>query len=82
MSYNYQTEREGIFTAKGVKLLLTIRDKAKGLLAESGAFKSGVLAGSWETLAVLDFLVEHGDIREITGPEVAGQDRVFVDARA
>lgn len=41
----------------------------------------GVTGDSWEMMARVDRLVELGEIREITGSNVAGQDRVFVEAR-
>jgi hypothetical protein len=44
----------------------------------SGEAISVVTGDSWTMLACLDYLVENGEIREITGSAVAGQNRVFV----
>lgn len=42
---------------------------------------SGKLGHDWEALACMDRLVELGELREITGPNVMGQHRVFVKGR-
>lgn len=83
MSYNYQTQRDVIFTEKGQRMFLSIRDRAHRLLGEAGAVMSLKLMHSetgdvWDMLACIDRLVELGELREITGPDVAGQHRVFV----
>lgn len=83
MSYNYQTQRAVIFTEEGQRAFLTIRDKAQELLALSGAVMSSKLimccvGDAWNALACIDRLVELGELREITGDDVAGQHRVFV----
>jgi len=86
MRYNYQTEKQKIFTEAGQVKFLKIRDRAKMLLKEAGAFSmfcvlkdtSGI---RWEAQACVDRLVELGEIREITPLDVAGQDRVFVGER-
>lgn len=83
MSYSYKTERENIFTEEGQKMFLKIRDKSKALLGYSGAFSmekviQGCVGNSWHMLACVDRLVELGEIKEITGQEVSGQNRIFV----
>lgn len=87
MSYNYQTEREKLFNERGQRLFIGMRDNCMKLLDQAGAFSSGKgmdlppgigAADTWEMLAVFDRMIELGEIREITGPSVAGQDRVFV----
>lgn len=81
--YNYQTEKQKIFTEEGQEMFLKIRDKVQHLLEQSGAVMmqnaiSGVTGDSWQMLACVDRLVELKEIREITGNNVAGQHRVFV----
>lgn len=82
MSYNYQTQRDVVFTEEGQRMFLTIRDKAHELLALSGAVMSiklmCVTGNVWDMSACIDRLVELGELREITGSDVAGQHRVFV----
>lgn len=86
MSYVYETEKPWLFTDDGQRCLLKARDAAFRLLDEAGAFMamkplSKVDYGdTWKALAILDRLVELGDIREVT-VNVWGQDRVFVRAR-
>jgi ABC-type uncharacterized transport system ATPase subunit len=81
MPYIYEIEKEKIFTEDGVKMLLTIRDNVAKALENSGAFimhKITTSGDSWTQLAVLDYMVEQGEIHEVTGNNVAGQHRVFV----
>lgn len=85
--YNYQEQRKNVFTEQGQEVFLKIRDCAKALLAQSGAFMmSHVLrvatGDSWLLLACVDRLVELGEIREITTANVAGQHRVFVSSKS
>lgn len=88
MSYDYKILRPGIFTEEGVVRLTKIRDRARTLLKQAGAVSSGALLNtpqttgdSWEMLACMDYLCERGTLREITGPNVAGQCRVFIAGR-
>lgn len=84
--YSYAKQRKVVFTDEGQRMLFSIRDRVKDLLAESRAFTldaaiKGQLGNSWDMLACVDRLVEMGEIREITYGEVAAQDRVFVASR-
>ena len=85
MKYSYEEEKSFLFTDDGQRMFLKIRDNAKRLLREAGAFALGnvIQAASsgndWQKIACVDRLVELGEIREITGDDVAGQFRVFVD---
>lgn len=88
MSYSYSTERPWLFTEEGQVCLLKARDNAFRLCDEAGAFNGmcaldGAHVGdTFKMMAVLDRLVEMGDVREVTKRgEVAGQDRVFVRVR-
>ena len=86
MKYIYEEEKPFLFTDDGQRMFLKIRDNAKRLLREAGAFTLGSAiqaassGSSWQMIACVDRLVELGEIREITGDDVAGQFRVFVDA--
>lgn len=81
--YNYETEKPFLFTDKGQREFLKVRDRANKLLDEAGSFKifsalKDVSGDTWKMMAYVDRLVELGEIREITDGSVAGQDRVFV----
>lgn len=82
--YNYQEEKPNLFTEEGQTMFLSIRDRVKELLAAAGAaraqeaMRAAAGGSSWTMLACLDRLVELREIREVTGPDVAGQHRVFV----
>jgi len=83
MSYDYNVERENVFTEDGQVMFLSVRDNVNRLISDSGAVSmqcaiSGQTGNSWHMLACVDRLVELKEIREITGKNVAGQDRVFV----
>jgi len=84
--YNYDTEKDKIFTDEGQREFIKVRDRARNLLDESGAFKlfsalKDITGDTWQMMAYVDRLVEIGEIKEITGNEVAGQDRVFISAK-
>ena len=87
MSYSYQAERPWLFTEEGQVCLLKTRDNAFRLLEQAGAFeifkalKDVGYGDTFKAMALVDRLVELGDLREITGPNVWGQHRVFVSGR-
>jgi len=85
--YNYERQKENIFTDEGQRLFLATRDNVNTLLADSGAvmMNNAMTLGSlgaadaWDMMACVDRLVELGEIREIKqGHQVAGQHRIFV----
>jgi len=83
MAYDYEKEKPKIFTDKGQVEFLKVRDEAHRLLQDAGAFMifsacKKISGDTWTMMAYVDRLVELGEIREITGPDVFGQDRVFV----
>jgi hypothetical protein len=82
--YSYQTEKPALFTEGGQRDFLKTRDHVHALLKKAGAFRmqEAMICSvcSWTQLAMIDRLVELGEIREITGGNVAGQHRVFVAA--
>jgi len=87
MSYEYQKEREWIFTDHGQRMFLDVRDRVHHLLKQSGAVRmqeaiSGVSGDSWRQLACVDRMVELGELIELPQPSCAGQHRVFIARRA
>ncbi len=81
--YNYQNEKQKIFTEDGQIMFLKIRDNVQKLIKQSGAVMmcnaiDCVTGNSWMMLACVDRLIELKEIREITNGNVAGQHRVFI----
>lgn len=81
--YNYKEMKQYIFKEENQKDFLKVRDNVKKMLSESGSFNMlsalrGISGDNWVQLAFVDRLVELGEIREITPPNTAEQDRVFV----
>lgn len=88
MSYRYEDQKAWLFTDEGQRVFIQARDRALELLKLAGAFQCmapfrRVTGGDvWNHFAIIDRMVELGDIREVTQPdEVFGQHRVFVSAR-
>jgi hypothetical protein len=83
MAYRYEDLKPKLFTEDGMRLVLTLTEKARRVLPTSGvmtaeALMKGVCGDAWTVLAGIDFLVESGRLREITLAEKpAGQHRVF-----
>ena len=80
--YQYQAQRNELFTEQGQEVFLKIRDNVNALLEKSGAVRMdkaiNVATGdTWLMLACVDRMVELGALREITGKNVAGQYRIF-----
>jgi hypothetical protein len=66
MSYEYAKERDEVFTERGQKMFLGIRDKANYLCDVAGACKvekaiSGQTGSNWSMFACIDRLVELGE---------------------
>ena len=84
MSYHYLVEKPRLFTEGGFKMLTAIRDNARKLIDVAGCVRMDKAMGrvsgdSWQMLACMDYLVEVGELREITPTDsVAGQSRIFV----
>jgi hypothetical protein len=82
--YNYEVEKRNIFSEDGIKMLLSIRDNVKCFLKRSGAVRLGeAIAGqtgdSWTMIACIDYLVELGELKEITDSQCMCQHRVFIE---
>lgn len=87
MSYNYQQEKKGLLDDEGQRFFTKMRDGVLKLIEQAGAvrmqeaFKCAPGSyKSWTAMAVLDRMVELGDLMELTDGNVAGQNRVFVRA--
>lgn len=77
MSYNYQIERQGLFTEQGQIRFIGIRDRVNQLIKNSGAFRlREAKIGSWEEIACVDRMVELGELVELERNRW-GQYRVF-----
>lgn len=85
--YNYQVERPRIFTEEGQRAFIEFRDNVLRIIKESGAIRQeevnrfARMGDSWGNLALIDRMVELGDLREINYGKCAGQHRIFVKAR-
>lgn len=84
--YRYEDLKPKLYTEEGFDVYAKIRDRAKQLLRDAGAFTMGhVIQGctgdTWLMLACVDHMAAKGELREVTiGLAVAAQDRVFVRA--
>lgn len=83
--YDYREMRSKLFTEDGVDVLLSIRSNVLKLLADAGAVRATeawrrVTGQDWLFLAALDYMVERGEICEITNSDTPAQYRVFVSA--
>jgi hypothetical protein len=84
--YSYELERPKLLTDEGQKLLFATKKNIDVLLESAGAFlafkslKNVDYGDSFMAMAILDRLVELNEIKEVTSPNVSGQDRVFIKA--
>ncbi len=73
MSYNYQAERPWLFTEEGATAVHKVWSGIQVLLATAGAFRfdkvdfKGV-GSTWQMLAILDRLVEMGELEVCDRP--------------
>ena len=87
MSYNYQTEKPGLLAPDNIPKLMKARDKILAIVKEAGAISGGAAmcqwpggGDSWQMMAVADWMVENGDLREVEQRrEPAGQHRVYME---
>jgi len=80
--YNYNELKPKIFTEENQKEFLKIRDRVHETIAIAGCISMGrASAGAgeiWERMAMVDRLVELGEIVEVKQVgNVAGQHRIF-----
>lgn len=88
MVYEYDREKQELFTDEGQRKFLKVRDKVFGLLNKSGAFSIDKIidvGDSWFYIACVDRMAELREIVEVTvgfdnrrGFARSIQDRVFV----
>lgn len=85
MSYTYAAEKPKLFTDEGQKEFLKGRDWVQAIMAKAGAFRmgsflmnAGCSGNDWEKMAIVDRMVELGELREIRQDQPAGQHRIFV----
>ena len=89
MSYRYSNERPYVFTEEGQFNFLKVRDFAKDILAKAGAVRADKLlavprsGSSWQSMALIDHLVEIGELRELLDDRDnrAWQHRVFENGK-
>lgn len=85
--YSYADMRPKLFTEEAQREFIKVRDNAKSMLEQTGAFmgytpfKGASVGDTFMMSAMLDRMIELGDLFEVTGPDVWGQHRIFVDAR-
>ena len=88
MGYVYEKEREKLFTEAGLNLVIKVRDEAKKLLQDSGAFMlerlmQKMTGDSWMTLAAVDYLVERKELIPVRPKgSVPTQYFVYIDGDA
>jgi hypothetical protein len=80
--YNYESEKNGLFTDDGQRMFLSVRDKVNRLIKQAGCVRmdsatEGQSGCAWAMLACVDRMVELGEIKEINYGECAGQYRIF-----
>lgn len=84
MVYRYIDEKTKLFTDKGQQMILQAYANARKILKKAGAFKTFYILngvdyeGTFQAHAVIDRLVELKYIREVTPPNTAGKDQVYV----
>lgn len=81
--YRYEDMKPKLFTEEGVKTLRTVERNVRRLISTAGAVRaqeawSGISGDSWTWIACLDYLVEAGTLRCVTGSDVWAQHRVYV----
>lgn len=80
--YNYQKEREKLFTDKGQRLFLKVRDSIACKIKVTGAITiekaiNDIGGDSWELLACVDRLKELGELRGLL-PQGPSQNRILI----
>jgi hypothetical protein len=81
--YNYQVQKQNLFTDEGQRKFLKVRDNVLRLISEAGAVRmdkatAGVSGENWDALACVDRMVELGEITEVVAVDrVPGQYRIF-----
>ena len=84
--YNYHEEKKNLFTEDGMKTYIEIRDNFYKLLKQSGAVRlqeaiQPAIGSSFTMIACIDYMVEQGEIAEVTSANTFTQHRVFVSKK-
>lgn len=83
MSYSYRKLRPTVFTEDGTVALLKAKRIIERAIKAADCVAMGMLlttrGNTWESMAIVDYLVEIGEIQEIRQERTpAGQHRIFV----
>lgn len=88
MSYRYEDYKDFTFTDEGQRELIKTRDYAFRMCKEAGCVRALEMinqmgsVSSWNRMAVIDRLVELGDLKEVLqSVQHAWQYKIFVKAR-
>ncbi len=88
MPYSYNSERPKIFTEQGQVDFLKVRDMARQMIREAGAFRYNELidrcclsGDSWFHMACVERLVELGEIQCLKRDWCWSQYQVYTDMR-
>ena len=80
MSYNYETEKQALFTEEGQETFIKLRDGVLAKVKETGAITMGAAmigtGSSWTLMACVHRMVELGDLESVWD-KGAGQHEVF-----
>ena len=80
--YDYEKQKDFVFTDEGQRRFLNIRDRAFHLIKAAGAARaqeimSGFGGDSWQLMACLDRLVEIGDLIRVDALTGYWQYRIY-----
>lgn len=84
-SYDYRAQKACLGDPVAMMKLMNVFATAQRLIREAGcaratAITRGVVGDSWDTAALVDFLVEAGYLREVKlAQQPALQDRIFTE---
>lgn len=85
MPYNYEEQKHIFLNEAGLRNLVKARDAILKIMKETGAIRMAEadrlihgFADTWENMAVLDWMVRHGDVVEVTPDHFPGQWRTFI----
>jgi hypothetical protein len=86
MPYDYQSQKHLLFTDEGQRTFLKLRDRVLCLIEKTGAIRCQealreYLGDSFLALAILDRMIELGEIRKIEQGRIAGQYEIYVSAK-
>jgi len=79
--YNYEVQKQIVFTDEGQRMLLKVRDNMYKHCRDSGAVGfwqavDGITGDSWDMLACVDRLIELGEF-ECIYDKGRSQDRIY-----